>query len=84
MRPAGDPELIEYVPVRRASGASGRLAKLFIVLAVALGLFAWHRSGMTDNYASDGALVFGFIAFCFGAVGVLIWLYLWVRTGRVW
>lgn len=82
MRPLGDPEVIEYVPAKRSSGAAGRFIKLCLFLALALGWFAWHRSGMTDAYASDGALVFGFIAFCFAAMGVLVAIVQWVRTGR--
>jgi len=78
------PEILEYVPARPHTGAFGRLIKLCLVLAVLFLAFAWHRSGMTDTYASDGMVVFGFIGFCFGAVGLLTSIALWVRTGRFW
>lgn len=84
MRPLGDPEVIEYAPVRQSSGAAGRFVKLCLILGGLLLAFAWHRYGQTDDYAVDGPLVFGFIGFIFSSLGILVSAFLWVRTGRIW
>jgi hypothetical protein len=83
-----NPELVDYVPARKVTTASGRIVKSFGVIALLLLAMGIYRGSLPDNptMGDSASMALGWycLATIFGVIALLVGYVSWVRSGRIW